>query len=414
MTKRFVAFLLGLGLLLPIAGAGWSAEDEENMDLVSRVGETRPVRTKVFAEDYVMVEGKSKASTVKIPSYKVSDVLRADRPYEYDRGVERLKEGRFAIAAKYFTDVLRAKDHMDKPWVIEYCNYHLATAMFDGEFWDGYQGKTYHYSEPSVYFDAVLKANPKSRFLLDVSVKVPICLVEQKKFAEAEKAFVAAAAAIKRYRDETAKTADLEYRAHADRADAMIKLGGGKLLEKKGDFAQAVDAYATLQRVVARKFPDIYSEAWSGELRCLAQQGRFSDARARAESLIKRYQETNDPSLLAMLPVAHAVMGWASLALAAEFEAKSNAIQAQQAYSDARWNYLQVLVRFFDRDEHVAEASYYVGLCYDKLKGQETTGKDLAIRYWLNVKRSFPDSSFAKLAQQDLARVGGGELEQKK
>ena len=44
---------------------------------------------------------------------------------------------------------------------------------------------------------AVLKANPKSRFLLDASVKMPICLVEQQKYAQAEKAFVTAEAKIK-------------------------------------------------------------------------------------------------------------------------------------------------------------------------------------------------------------------------
>jgi hypothetical protein len=136
------------------------------------------------------------------------------------------------------------------------------------------------------------------------------------------------------------------------------------------------------------------------------KQERFQDAKGRAQSLIDKYKKTHDQSLVSMLPGAYTVMGRASLAMAGEYDTKNNPLQAQQSYADARWNYLQVLVQFFDREEYLEEANYFVGLCYDKLKEGEPMGKDMAIRYWLNVQRNYPDGTFAKQAKQDLARIG--------
>lgn len=405
--KRVACLLICLGMVLPAIGLmGAEGGDDEELDVITRADDGKLVRTKIASEDYIMVEGRYKHSAIKLPSYKVADILRANRPAEYDIGIERLKEERYAVAAKYFTVVLLGKDSKDLPWVAEYCNYRLGEAMYNGGFYDGYKGKTYNYSAPAEYYSEVLKANPKSRYLLDASVKLPICLIEQQKFTEAEKAFVAATAAIKQYREDTARTADLEYRKMADRAEAMLKLGNARLLEKKDKYAEAGDLYMTVQRTSFGKFPGIYGDAVDGELRCLVRQEKYADAKGRAESLIKKYQETHDQTLVTMLPGAYTVMGRASLAMAGEYEKNKNALQAQQAFADARWNYLQVLVQFFDRDEYMEEANYFVGYCYDKLKDQEPTAKDMAIRYWLNVKRNYPNGSFVKQASDDLTRVG--------
>jgi len=405
MMTRVAYFLICLGLVLPSMGVLAAEDEDEDLDVIF-LNDGTTVRTKVSKDDYVLVIGRRGHSTVKKESYKVKDVLRANRPPEYDIGLDRYKEGRYAVAAKYFTRSLRSKDFKDTPWVIEYCNYRLGEAMYDGGFFDGYKGKTYTYKPPAQYYAAVLKANPKSRFLLDASVKLPICLVEQKKYAEAEKAFVTAEAKIKQYREETAKTAILEYRKQAERAKAMLMLGKARLMEKKKDFAQATQIYMSVQRLARGKFPETYADGVDGELRCLVKQDRFEDAKARAKSLIDQYQKKHDQGLVSMLPGAYTVMGRASLALAGEYDKNNNPLQAQQSYADARWYYLQVLVQFFDREEYLEEANYFVGLCYDKLKADEPMGKDMAIRYWLNVQRNYPDGTFGEQAKNDLARIG--------
>jgi len=325
MMKRVACLLICIGLGLPALVTAAEGEDED-LDVIVRADDGKMVRTKVVSENYVMVEGRYRHSNVKLPSYKVKDVKRANRPAEYDIGLEQHKEGRYAVAAKYLTRSVRSKEFKDTPWVIEYCNYHLGEAMYEGGFFDGYKGKTYPYKPPAEYYAAVLKANPKSRFLLDASVKLPICLIEQKKFAEAEKAFVTAAAAIKQYREDTARTADLEYRRMADRADAMLKLGNARLLEKKNDFAQATQLYMNVQRAAFGKFPETYADGVDGELRCLVKENKFADAKGRAESLIKKYRDTFDQSLVSMLPGAYTVMGRASLAMAGDYETMASAV----------------------------------------------------------------------------------------
>jgi len=395
-----------------LAGAAAEAAQEEP-DVIQRTDQERPATLSpngITREDYLFVEGRQKGSTVKLESYKVKDVLRGDRPTEYNNALDRKRDGRYTVAAKWYTAALEKMK--DKAWAVEYCNYGVAECLYEAGHYDGYKGKTYTYQPPAHYYGEAIKANPKSRFLLDASVKIAICLIESGKLQEAEKAFMEAQAAIKRYREDTAKTGDMNYREAANRAESLIKLARAKQLEKRADqektpHDQALQAYKDCQSTSkAMKFFDVAAEATEGEMRVLVKDRQFGEAKIRAQEIIDKYKKDCDPNLLGMLPVAYTVMARASLAQANEYEGRNQPVQAQLAYADARWNYLQVLVQFFDKDEYVAEAGYFAGLCNDKLKDQEPDARQKAIQCWQDVKKNFPTSQFAEMAAADLKRVG--------
>jgi hypothetical protein len=397
-----------------LAGAAAEAAQEEP-DVIQRTDQDRPMNLNnngITRDDYLFVEGRQKGSTVKLESYKVKDILRGDRPTEYNSALDRKRDGRYTVAAKWFTDALKSPALKDKAWAVEYCNYHIAECLYEAGHYDGYKGKTYTYNPPAHYYGEAIKANPKSRFLLDASVKIAICLIESGKLQEAEKAFMEAQAAIKRYREDTAKTGDMNYRESANRAESLIKLARAKQLERKADqektpHDQALQAFKDCQSTSrALKFFEVAAEATEGEMRVLVKDRQFGEARIRAQEIIDKYKKDCDPNLLGMLPVAYTVMARASLAQANEYEGKNQPVQAQLAYAEARWNYLQVLVQFFDKDEYVAEAGYFAGLCNEKLKDQEADARENATQCWLDVKKNFPTSPFAEMAAADLKRMG--------
>ena len=365
------------------------------------------VLTKITTDNYITIEGFSRNSKVELPSHKVKDVLRADRPREYDIGLMQIRRGRYAAAAKCFSSVLRSADHRNKPWVIEYCNYRMGEAVYKGGLWEP-PGKTTRnrFSPPEDYYAKMLKANPRSRYMLNAITRIPLCLTEQEKFEEARKAIMVAESAIKKYREETA---EIGYRTSADKAEARLKMANAQLLEDKRDFEKAKEQYLVVQRMASKKYRHIHSYALEGELRCLMKQYKLADAKARAESLIEKCKESGDPALADVLPCAIAAVARGSLVEAGGFEAKNDKAQAQQSYANARRYYQKLLTSFRNRVEFTEEAIYFVGLCFYKLRDKEPDAMDMAIRYFRQVQRVFPNGALAKQAALDLKSLPGLE-----
>jgi hypothetical protein len=395
--------------LAPVRGA-WGEGDEEELDSIRRKDADRSIQTKITKDDYVTVEGRYKSAQVKVESYRVVEVLRGDRPDEYNQALERRSAGRFTVAARFFKEALDKAG--GKRWAVEYCNWGLAEALYEGGHYKGYKGRTFDYQSPAVYYAAVLKANPKSRFALEAASKRAICLAEAELLEQVEAAARDAEKIIKQYREDTAKTVDPSYRPAAERAESLVKLARAKMLEKKADptkppnYALALSEAQAARVKATRRNPDVYAEAVELILRMLVKGRQFADAKAEAQTEIDGYQRDSDPDRLAILPVAHTVVGRACFAMASELEANNRLSEAQREYSESRWHYLKVLVEFFDREECVAEAGYYAGLCYSKLKGAEADAADKAIQCWLRVKRSFPDSEYARRADEELRSTG--------
>lgn len=394
-------------------GGGEGAE-QADVDFIKRNDSQTVHSTKVTRDDYLMVEGAFKSVPVKVQAWAVKEVLYADRDSNYSTALEKRDLGQYKNAARYFREA--QKQLQGKKWSQEYCSFGIADALFEAGLFTGWTDKLGNVYQPaSAYYRDVLKANAKSRFILDCVVKIAVCLVEEGKLDEADAAFKEAEGAIKKYRDEVIKQENgTNYLKLADRANALTLMGNGRLLERKADqvkqdadYQPALNAYKRAQTASAGKYVEIYTEAVDGELRTLVSSKDFPGARDRADSLITRYKESSDPTLVPVLPGAYLVMGQANFSEAATAEGKAQTVQANKLYADARWCFLQVVVQFFDKDEYVAKAHYLAGLCNEKRKGIEKDAAAKAIRHWRMIERDYAKSVFYEPAMKGIERLGG-------
>ncbi|MBI3828747.1 MAG: hypothetical protein HY291_04480 [Planctomycetes bacterium] len=420
----FRASVLGIAaLILTGAVAGLRAAEEgggePDLDVIKRVDDIPVQPTNIFKDDYITVEGKKGNIPVKVESWAVKEVFYAQRHPTYVTACDKRDKGNYVTAAKAFRLALESMG--DKKWAAEYCNLGIGDAFFQNGNFSGYTDRQgFKYEVPSFYFREVLKANPKTRFLLEASVKLAISLAEEGKFDDAENAFKDAEATIKKYRDELGKV-NPKYREFADKFIAMSTFGHARMLEKKAgedpakfkdyDFSPAISAYRSAQSMAeSAKAPEVYSDAVDGELRVMVKMNDYAGAKARANGIIDKYKEKADSNLLGMLPGAYTVLGLANYNEGVDYiDNKKQVPQAMNSFAEARWNFLHVIVQFFDNDDYVAKAHFFAGMCYKRLKDQEPDGVEKAVRHFTSVVNDYPSSNFADLAKMELEKLGGAK-----
>ena len=367
-----------------------------------------PIGGKIKSDDYIYVVVK-KGQEVKIPSYAIKEVVYADGDANYNEAIKQRDDGRYTKAAQYFQKALESLTA--QKWAPEYCNYGMGDAFYKFGKFTGYKGRSgTQYSPPSVYYRKALEANPKSRFMPDIVVKLPICLAEEGKLDEADAALKDAEERIKKYRDEAIKVG-AGYGEIADHAAAQIAVADARIAERKaaagkGNLSDVLDKWQSA-RSKCVKFPDMYGEVVDGVLKVLVQDKKYTQAISEAETIIDNYAKDNDQKWLAILPSAYTARGKANLALAVDHESKKQKLQANAAYADARWDFMYVIGQFFDNDEYLASAHFLAGVCYEKLKDIESDSHEKAVREWKLVIKNFPTyTNFVEASKKELASVG--------
>ncbi len=410
-TNRFVAMLFCVAALVSCARAG-EAGQEEDMDTVLLYNPNAPTvpPTKITRDDYVSVEGKLKNVVLKKESFLVKEVLYADKDSNYSLATEKRDEGRWTLCALYFSNAL--ENLKDAKWAPEYCNYGIGNAFFSAGIFGGYKGRARTYPPAADYFKKALDANPKSRFMLDIVAKLPICYAEQDKLAEADAAVKDAADRIAKYKEETVKFGT-GYLEPAERALVQLAVAKARIAEKKvatgvaGFNPQGSRDLWREARIKAAKFPEIIGECVEGEFRSLILMKQYTQAVTEANAIVDKYNQQSDYTLLPQLPAAYMSLGQANLAQGLEYEGKGNKPLAENAFAEARWAFLNIIAQFFDNDDYVAQAHYLSGLCYEKLITVEPTdAKTKAIREWQSVVSNFPKSPFKADAVKKLAAYG--------
>ena len=417
---KMYRYLAAVFCVAALAAATHAAEaqngQEEELDAVILNNPNLPTvpPTKVVKDDYISVEGKYKNASVKKESFQVKDVVYADRDADYSSALKARDEGRLTLAALYFSNSL---DNMkDAKWAQEYCNYNIGNAFFTANIFNGYKGRARSYPPAAEYFKKALEANPKSRFMLDIVVKLPVCYAEQDKLPDnlniAETAVKDAAERIVKYREETGKFG-AGYSEPADRALVQLAIAKARIAEKKvamgiaGITAQSSRDFWHEARVKAAKYPDLIGECVEGEFRGMIQMKQYTQAVTEANAIIEKFNQQNDYTMLAQLPAAYMSLGQANLAQGFEYEGKGNKPLAENAFADARWAFLNIIAQYFDNDDYVAQAHYLAGLCYEKLITVEPTdAKPKAIREWQSVVTNFPKSAYKADAVKKLAGFG--------
>lgn len=416
------AIMLGLCALSgsnAFAGAAATPEQEEDLDTIVLAGKGATIPpTKVTQDNYIQVVGQYKGSTIKKESYLVKDIIYADKDSNYQTALDKREEGRYTLAALYFSKALETLK--DRKWAAEYCNYGLGNAFFLYGVFDGYKGRTRSYDPAVEYFKRALEANPKSRYMLDIVPKIAICYAEMKKIPEAEAAVKDAESRIKKYRDEAGKLG-AGYNDAADKAMVQLAMARARIAEESVALKMpGIDAATTRDlwhaaRTKAKNYPDLQGECVEGELRALIDMKQYEEAKAEATNIIDKFNQQNDYSMMALLPAAYNARGMAYLAQALDYEGKKNKPLADSSFAEARWDFLNVIAQFFDNDEYVAAAHYRAGICYEKLQTVEPTdAKQKAIREWKSILVNFPKSEYKDKAVAKLKEHGVTIEEEKK
>jgi hypothetical protein len=423
--------LMAAALVLSLAGSLFAGEpapgdqQQPDKDVIIRTDNKPQPPTFVKQDNYLQIIGDRGE---KVAGYLVKDILYANRDSNYDQAIAKRDEGRFTLAAYYFNQALEKMPNIK--WAEEYCNYGMGNALFEAGQLRGYTGKTGTvYSPPSVYFQKALTSNPKSRYMLDIAVKMPQCLAEEAfdaegkvvnptKLDEADAAMKKAQDTLKAYSIETIKIAD-GFKTVSDRATAQLAITDARLAEKrvltgKENMNTVKDKWMSASGPRTDNFPDLKGEAVDGLLQTLVAMKEYNAARGEAERLINKFNREGDQKMYPLLPGAYTVMGKASFAQAVDYETKNQPVQANAAYADARWAFLHVIAQFFDNDEYVAGAHYYTGMCYDRLRTIENDAGEKAVRHWKLIEKNFPKSPFNAAATKELNRVAGAPEAPKK
>lgn len=412
--------LFALAATSIFAGVAPVEQQEEDLDkiiLFNRAQTLPPTRVK--DDNYVKVTGQFHGSNITREGYLVKEVVYSDADTNYQTAIEKRDEGRYTLAALYFSKALEALK--DRKWAAEYCNYGLGQAFYAAGIFDGYKGRARSYEPAVEYFKRALEANPKSRYMLDIVTKIPICYAEQKKINEANAAIADATARIKAYRDETGKIST-GYTESADRATVQLMMAKARVMEESVALNQpgvgpsfTRDLWREARnKAKTFKFAELEGESVEGELRALIDMKQYEEAKAEASTIIENFNTKNEYRLMALLPAAYSARGMANLAQALEFETKKNKPMADNSFAEARWDFLNVIAQFFDNDDYVAAAHYRAGICYEKLATVETDAKPKAVREWQAIVVNFPKSEYKERAVAKLKENGVTVEEEKK
>lgn len=415
-TIACFALLLCAAALAFGARAAGEAAQEEDLDVVIQFNLNAPPvpPTKVIQDNYLLVKGQFKGAVVSKEGYLVKDIIYADKDANYQLALEKRDEGRHTLAALHFSNALDSLK--DRKWAAEYCNYNIGNAFYLAQIFDGYGGRQRKYAPAAEYFKRALDANPKSRYLLDIVTKLPICYAEMSDdhLNEAEAALKDADERIKKYKEETAKiTTTMGYNDAAKRASVQLAIAKAVIAEKqaaRGKPGATWPNAASLWRDArskTREYPELAGDAVEGELRALIQMKEFDKAVQEATLIINKYNKESDYGVISQMPAAYMALGKANYFQALKFEADGNAPMSNNAFAEARWAFLNVIVQFSGNDESLAQAHYLAGLCYEKLiTAEPADAKVKAIREWQSVVANFPKSDSMEKAVVKLKEHG--------
>lgn len=366
---------------------------------------------KVTVENYITVGGNTKSS--QFPACDVKTVTRENQPADLASGFDYMRRGEYRAAALFFARVL--ENASAEPWAKEYAAYYCGLAFFEnGDFEaNGYVGRTSkkQYPPTSALFAKALELNPKTRFLLDALVRRAEALGNEGKYEQAEAAFKDAEKRIEAYKTETVILGG-NYEPFATEASVRLAIGHANMLEArestkkdKAEWDPVLAAYRRAKRNTER-WPDIAWRAEDGEIRMMVNLRDFDSATDLAQRILGKAQ-TGDlgTAQMALLPAAYSTLGRVHMRKAEDAEKAKNKRQAASEYAEARWNFLNVMVQSFDNPDLLARSNFFAGVCSWALREFEPDAANKARLYWSAAIKALPDSTWAKMASEEMNRL---------
>lgn len=360
----------------------------------------------VTRDDYLFVAGRHVVE-IKVPSYLVKEVDYANESEDFKYGMQKLGDAKYSVAAKYFKEALDAAG--DKKWALELYNYHLGSALYLNGSFAGYNGRRFNYDPPSAYFKRALDANPKSRFMLDIFAKRPVCLAGEQDFEAAAEALKDGERRLAEYQAETAATHDPGYAPLAQRAKAALTVAAARVLQmkaeaKKAEWKDVSDAWRIACNQ-ATAFADLSQTAKRGRMNALFESQDIDGAKETTAEIIRKLSTEPDPRQWSLLSSAYFIQGCIQYQEALGAEQAKRVVQSTRGFAEARWSFVNAAVYAIEGGER-SSAQLKAGICCDKLKRVEDDGAEKAVRYWKEVLRESPDGDVADSARAELKKAG--------
>jgi len=346
MLNRFAACaVLGLSVALLLSFRA-GAQADPAQDAVEMIGPGSLTNIKVLTDNWIMVEAQRFQVKTPIPAYRVRKVVYSAAPDLYRVAQTAAEEGDYERALRALILTLRERGDAI-PWFKQYILYDIA------RFYVKHAGEG-SYEKARGYLDQLFKDVPDSRFTPEaLLLYADTFFLEAQDFEKARQA----------YDDAAAKLAQMAGQVSGDHVDYLqeksflAKYKAGECLMLLKRFGEAKSVFEGVA-ARSRKYPRIYYLALLGKSQSLWQEGQIDKALEDFASLIEAAEVAGVRDILAG---AYAGLG------DCYFEKKE--------YEEARWNYLKVVVQFFDAQEYAAKALYRVGLCYREIMNRETDAK---------------------------------------
>ncbi len=408
--------------LFAAAGRARAAAPEFN-DVIFRKGlpELREVR--VVQDDLYKVKFKRRdvrRGGVPIFADQVTDIDYGDGPEQYRQGIFSVRRGNYTTAVGTLQGVVERNPGINKlhaPWVL----FYLGRANYGAR----------QFGEGLKHFRKLLGSYSGSRFTPQAYLYIGHCLTAR---GDYEPALQAYEKGYNKIQTLAGRAGDTRLQKWIRRSAIECLIGKGKAYELQAR-ARGEDEKAA-RRTLFKKAQKVYARASRGatasDLRdrldvqradVLYNLGDPDNAVQILEGLIRKSDAgmAINPQTVGSAYYKLGAFYWIRAKKNKEEAEKARAsniavykrliIEAQNSYTRSMFNYLRVTVQFVQGGyETIAGAHFFAGRCYEKLKGLNSTEKDLILKarwHYQIIIDQFHRSGYVSPAQDRLRELGG-------
>lgn len=380
---RFAACWIGAVLLLAIAGAAPGQEEDVQLDdeIILKNGPPR-IRVKILEDTWQGVKYRmgKRLMPQTVPVNNVASVRYAEQPGRWADFAEYATTKRFySKAIIYFNKKLERLQ--GEPWRGQYIFFYLGYAHLQ-------RGDTAKdYEEARKNFE-MLKSGPykDSRFIFQAYKGIGDSYYSENRYDEA----------IDAYKKARKKFVAMAQKAGSDPVQRYCQWWAHKSEYARIRVVEETDpetAKSQYDRLAskARNFPDIVSLCRAGVGRSLIKTKQYPRAIKRFEAMIEEARNSGEDA-----------------ALSGAYVGLGDCYYANKDYIRARYNYLRVIVLYFQDEQYLMQAHYFAGRCYEKLAEdrREPDAKKWACRHFRILVERYGKGGFTKLAEKRLAELG--------
>ena len=371
------AIALAAGLALPFDA---SAETIRILRKSGKVATASEIVKDEVSEFTYKQPGNSR--TQKLEATDIARVIWEGADELYTTGIELLEAGEYDNAINSLEAMFaKTSDPLFKPYV--------TIALIEANVMEGTSDKQSSANGKAVQLaERFLQESPKSRLTANARLLLGRAQMQSGDHDSAE---------------QTLKDLENEARSkYGQDWEIRAKHWGARNLEAKGTFAEAKNLYESLEKTANKAAGlaedgsllqnELRSLEHIGKIRqgiCLIESNSIDDAERYYSQMKREGTRNKDPRVLAG---AHNGLGIVAF--------------RQGDIRKARFQFLQVSVKYFHDPEETLTALYWIGECYAKLDGEEPGARVRALEYFREVvernKASRLNSPLAAKAKQKI------------